>query len=141
RPATYSGPVTYSGPAPDAGPSGYSGKGGSGCVDCVAPRRHYDTREVIKTHRNVDHSRVINTHSYVYKRPRVVQMAPVVRVPVIKVVEVVVQRYHVVEVPNYAYVPVVYRPAYRPAVHRPVKECYGGRGGYGSCQYRLRVRG
>jgi hypothetical protein len=116
------------------GGSGYVGKGG--CVDCRAPRKHYDTQEVVKTYRNVDRSRVINTKSYVYKRPRAVYAPPVVRVPVVKVIEVVVQRYHVVEVPNYTYQPVVYRPAYRPVVHHPAKYCYG----YG-CSYRLRVRG
>ncbi len=32
---------------------------------CVAPRPHYDSREVVRTAKDVDHSRVINTQSVV----------------------------------------------------------------------------
>jgi hypothetical protein len=99
------------------------------CYDCVTPRKHYDSREVVKTHRNVDHSRVINTTSVVHLPPRVV-----VRVPVVTVVKVVVQHYRVVEQDNYALVDVG---------HRPVKDCWRGRRGTysGSCGQVLRVRG
>jgi hypothetical protein len=35
------------------------------CFDCPAPRPHYDSQETIRTTRDVDHSRVINTQSVV----------------------------------------------------------------------------
>ncbi len=141
---SYSGGSTYSAarPTPDRAATPARAAAAS-----IAPRRAGITTPARSSRSTAmsTHSRVIDTHSYVYKRPRVVHSVPVVRVPVVKVIEVVVQRYHVVEVPNYTYRPVVYRPAYRPVVHRPVKECYGGRGGYGghgSCHVRmLRVRG
>ena len=42
----------------------------SDCADC-APRRKYDSQEVVKKVRNVDHSRVINTRTVVPVRTRV----------------------------------------------------------------------
>ena len=39
------------------------------CPDC-APRKHYDNVEVVKSHRDVDRSRVINTESVVEVPPR-----------------------------------------------------------------------
>jgi hypothetical protein len=35
------------------------------CKNCVAPRPHYDSREVVHTTQDVDRSRVINTQSVV----------------------------------------------------------------------------
>jgi len=35
------------------------------CKNCPAPRRHYDSQEVVQTSRDVDHSRVINTTTVV----------------------------------------------------------------------------
>jgi hypothetical protein len=94
------------------------------CADCVAPRRQYDSQEVIRTYQDVDQSRVINTTEV---RTRVVMP-----VPVIKTIEIVVQPYRVVEVPNYAYVPVR---------SRPVVESRCGRYGHqGWCGPPLRVR-
>jgi hypothetical protein len=42
--------------------NGYRGKT---CKNCVAPRPHYDSQEVVHTTKDVDHSRVINTQSVV----------------------------------------------------------------------------
>lgn len=41
------------------------------CQDCPQPRPHYDSQEVIKTTRDVDRSRVINTTTVVPVPPRV----------------------------------------------------------------------
>ena len=95
------------------------------CRDCATQDKRYDTEEVIRTHREVDHSRVINTRSEVITHTRVV-----VPMPVVKTVEIVVQRYHVIEVPNTSYVSLVSRP-----VHR----CHRGR--HDGCGRWLRVRG
>ena len=35
------------------------------CKNCVAPRPHYDSQEVVRTTRDIDKSRVINTQSVV----------------------------------------------------------------------------
>lgn len=35
------------------------------CKNCPAPRPHYDSQEVVRTSRDIDHSRVINTQSVV----------------------------------------------------------------------------
>jgi hypothetical protein len=78
------------------------------CRDCAPPGRHYDSIEVIRTVREVDHSRVIDTRSEVMTRVRVV--APM---PVVKTVEIVVRRYRVIEVPNTSYVSVVSYPVNR----------------------------
>jgi len=78
------------------------------CRDCTPPDRHYDSIEVIRTVREVDHSRVIDTRSEVMTRVRVV--APM---PVVKTVEIVVRRYRVIEVPNTSYVSVVSYPVNR----------------------------
>jgi hypothetical protein len=43
---------------------------GRDCTDCPPPK-HYDSIEVVKTSRDVDQSRVINTDSVVNVRPRV----------------------------------------------------------------------
>ena len=36
------------------------------CKGCPAPRPQYDSQEVLRTTRDIDHSRVINTQSVVY---------------------------------------------------------------------------
>lgn len=46
-----------------AAPAFASGR--KACRDCVAPRPHYDTQEVVRTSRDIDHSRVINTQTVV----------------------------------------------------------------------------
>ena len=38
---------------------------GKRCSNCPAPRPHYDSQEVVRTTRDIDHSRVINTQSVV----------------------------------------------------------------------------
>lgn len=40
------------------------------CANCPQPRPHYDNVEVVKTSRDVDQSRVINTESVVHVPPR-----------------------------------------------------------------------
>jgi hypothetical protein len=40
------------------------------CTDCDTPKQ-YDTQEVVKTHRDIDHSRVIDTTSYEGKPARI----------------------------------------------------------------------
>jgi hypothetical protein len=130
------------------------------CPDC-APRRKYDSQEVIKKVRNVDQSRVINTTTVVPVRSRVNETNHLVirrnethltgvvrhnhtivekevryvrRVPARTVVEFVTHDYRVVERPDTVTVPVTYRPngCYRPG------RAYVG---YGSCRPALRVRG
>jgi hypothetical protein len=88
------------------------------CRDCdMQPRERYDSVEAVKTRRYVDHSRIVRTRSVV---PVYRHAAPVVQVPAVTVVEFVVRRYHVVEVPQtYSYPAPAYRrawPAY-PRVH------------------------
>jgi hypothetical protein len=47
---------------------------GKPCKNCVKPRPHYDSQEVVRTTKDVDHSRVINTQSVVYvKGPKPVR--------------------------------------------------------------------
>jgi hypothetical protein len=43
------------------------------CKNCVAPRPHYDSQEVVRTTKDVDKSRVINTQSVVYVPSRKVR--------------------------------------------------------------------
>jgi hypothetical protein len=81
------------------------------CLGCKKPRPHYDSEEVLKTQQDIDRSRVINTRTVV-RRVRVVEPPVLVRVPAVKVIEVVVQSYRMVEVGEFAY-----RPSYR---HRPM---------------------
>ena len=90
------------------------------CANCDAPRRNYDSVEVVKTRRNIDRSRVIHTKTVmpVYRRAR-----PVVQVPVVTVVQYVVHRYHVVDKPLiYTYQVPVYQRAY--PVHRRAHPVY-----------------
>jgi hypothetical protein len=44
---------------------------GSRCKNCPAPRPHYDSQEVVRTTRDIDRSRVINTYSVVPVRRKV----------------------------------------------------------------------
>jgi hypothetical protein len=130
------------------------------CGDC-APRRKYDSQEVVKKVRNVDHSRVINTRTVVPVRTRVKETNHLVihkneirnvgvvqhnrivvekeiryvqRIPVHTTVEFVTRNYRVVERPDSVSIPVT---PYRQ------KSCHRGRsyGGDGSCRSVLRVRG
>jgi hypothetical protein len=64
------------------------------CVGCDTPKKKYDSVEVIRTIKNVDRSRVINTTTVVpYIR------GPVVSVPIVTRVQIIVHRYEVEEVP------------------------------------------
>ena len=131
------------------------------CVDC-APRRKYDSQEIVKKVRNIDKSRVINTTTVVPVRTRVNETNRLVirqnethltgvvrhnhtiiekevryvrRIPVRTVVEFVTHDYRVVERPDTITVPAtLYRPngCYRPG------RAYVG---HGSCRPALRVRG
>ena len=131
------------------------------CVDCPRPREHYDTQETIRTTRDVDHSRVIETQSEVPVSGRmkktnhlvirenetrnvgvvqhnhtIIERVPryVVRVPVVTTVSFVTQNYRVVETPATMTIPVQYRPARRCA--------HGKRYGYDdTCRRVLRTRG
>jgi hypothetical protein len=96
------------------------------CHDCPKPRDHYDSQEIVRTTRDVDRSRVINTQSEVVVGRRIketnhliirenqtrdvgvvqhnhtiYEVTPryVIRVPRVIVVNYVMQRYHVVEMP------------------------------------------
>ena len=127
------------------------------CTDCE-PRRKYDSQEVVKKVRNVDHSRVINTKTVVPVGPRVRETNHLVihknetrnvgviqhnrivvekeiryvrRIPLRTTVEFVTHDYRVVERPASITVPV--RPGY-------ISNCSRSMGRYGSCG-PLRVRG
>jgi len=127
------------------------------CADC-APRRKYDSREVIRKVRNVDHSRVINTRTVVPVRSRIKETNHLVvhdnvvrntgviqhnrivvekevryvrRIPLRTTVEFITHDYRVVERPASITVPVYVAPA---------RDCRGY-GRYGSCRSLLRVRG
>lgn len=134
---------------------------GSGSYDCpeCAPRRKYDSQEVVKKVRNIDHSRVINTKVVVPARTRfrehnhlvihknetrhvgTVQHNRIIvekeiryvrRIPVQTRVEFITHNYRPVERPYTVTVPVA--PRY-------ISKCSGGLfGTYGSCGH-LRVRG
>jgi hypothetical protein len=131
------------------------------CYDCPKPREHYDTQETIRTTRDVDHSRVIETQSEepvsrqvketnhliirenetrnvgtVQHNHTIIERVPryVVRVPVVTTVSYVTYNYRVVETPATMTVPVQYQP--------PRRCAYGKRHGYDdTCRRVLRVRG
>lgn len=136
------------------------------CYDCPQPRDHYDTQETIRSTKDVDHSRVIETQSEVPVSRRVketnhliirenetrnvgvvqhnhtiIERVPryVVRVPVVTTVSYVTQQYRVVETPATVTVPVSYRPARR--CHGKRYGRYDARYDYESCRPLLRVRG
>ena len=101
------------------------------CPDCQAPRR-YDSEEVIRSMREVDRSRVINTTTVVpvYRHAPGSRPATVYVRPAVTVVNFVTRHYHVTEGPvDFAVVP----------VYRRAKTCHDGR--TGSCRRMLRVRG
>jgi hypothetical protein len=141
------------------------------CYNCPAPRDHYDTQEIIRTTRDVDRSRVINTQSEVVVGRRlketnhliirenetrnvgvvqhnhtVYEVEPryVIRVPKVTVVSYVTQRYQVVEQPATMTVPVAVRHV---RVRVPAGRCapgnrYDGYSRYeAACRRMLRVRG
>ena len=134
---------------------------GDECINCPPPRK-YDSEEVVKTSRDIDRSRVINTTTVVPVRRPVKEINRLVihkntirnvgvirhnhtiiekevryvrRIPIETVVEFVTQKYRVVEKPaNYIAVPVG---------QRPVRDCIRSKRSYrsGSCGPALRVRG
>ena len=128
-----------------------------GCADC-APRKKYDSEEVVKKVRNIDNSRVINTRTVVPGRTRIKETNHLVihknetrhvgvvqhnriivekeiryfrRVPARTRVEFITHDYRVVERPDTVK---VYVPARAPGYIGPC-------GRYGSCRSLLRVRG
>ena len=130
------------------------------CADCPPPRR-YDSQEVVKKVRNIDHSRVINTRTVVPARTRVRETNHLVirknetrhvgvirhnrivvekeiryvrRVPVETRVELITHKYRVVDRPDSVTVPV------RPRVISKCSNRGGLLGTYGYCS-PLRVRG
>ena len=133
---------------------------GDECVNCPPPRK-YDSEEVVRTSRDIDRSRTINTTTVVPVGRRVQETNRLVihknqirnvgvirhnhtivekeiryvhRIPVPTVVEYITQQYRVVEKPaNYIAVP---------AGYRPLRDCHRTkRSRYGSCGPALRVRG
>jgi hypothetical protein len=141
------------------------------CYNCPVPRDHYDSQEIIRTTRDVDRSRVINTQSEVVVGRRlretnhliirenetrnvgviqhnhtVYEVEPryVMRVPRVTVVSYVTQRYHVVEEPAMMTVPVAVRQVRVPV---PAGRCASGNrydrySRYeAACRRELRVRG
>jgi hypothetical protein len=134
---------------------------GDECANCPPPRK-YDSEQVVKTSRDIDRSRVINTTTVVPVRRSVKETNRLVvhqntirnvgvirhnhtiiekevryvhRVPIDTVVEVITQKYRVVEKPaNYIAVP---------AGRRPVRDCARSRryDRGSSCGPTLRVRG
>jgi hypothetical protein len=95
------------------------------CYKCDAPKR-YDSQEVVKTSRDIDHSRVIDSASYEGKPARVRSD--------VTLVNFIVHRYRVIEATELS-------PASE-ALPRPRRSCRHGRHGgrYDGCG-PLRVRG
>jgi hypothetical protein len=107
------------------------------CKGCPAPRPHYDSQEVVRTTRDIDHSRVINTQSVVYvpssRRVRtrnhlVVRQNTTRHIGVVRhnhtVVEKEIRYVRRVQVPTMTinFVQQRYRTVYRPATIKvPVK--------------------
>lgn len=157
-------------PAPqDAPPAQYAPA--EKCYDCPKPRDHYDSQEIVRTTRDVDQSRVINTQEVVERGRRVketnhliirenqtrdvgvvqhnhtiyeVEPRYVIRVPRVTVVSYVTQRYRVVEQPAMMTVPV---PVRHVTVRVPAGRCapgmrYSRYSHYqADCRRVLRVRG
>jgi hypothetical protein len=158
----FAGAVLIAGLLAQAAPAAAQVRPAENCHDCPAPKV-YDTQEVVRTRRDVDHSRVIETQSELPVSRRVKENNHLVirenetrnvgviqhnhtiiererryvrRVPVVTTVSFVVHRYRVVETPATVTVPVSYRPVSRCAKRKP------GYVGYdGSCRRVLRVRG
>jgi hypothetical protein len=100
----------------------YGNSNQSSCPDCQLPRPHYDSQEVIKTSRDVDHSRTINTESVVEVPAKErVHNHLVIRKNTIRNVGVVNHNHTIIE-KEIRYRP---RPVYkRPAMVRYVKQQY-----------------
>ena len=83
------------------------------CKNCVAPRPHYDSQEVVRTSKDVDKSRVINTQSVVEVPSGQVRTRNhlVIRQNTIRHVGVIRHNHTIIEKE------VRYRP--RPSVHVP----------------------
>ncbi len=94
----------------------------SNCPDCQQQRPHYDSQEVIKTSRDVDHSRTINTESVVEVPTKErVHNHLVVRKNTIRNVGVINHNHTIIE-KEIRYRP---RPVYeRPVMVRSVKQKY-----------------
>ncbi len=112
------------------------------CKNCVAPRPHYDSREVVRTTRDVDHSRVINTQSVIHvpSRPVRTRNHLVVRKNTTRHIGVVRHNHTVIEkeiryvrrvpVPTMTinFVQQRYRTVYRPATRKIPVKIYPRRG-------------
>jgi hypothetical protein len=124
----------------------------STCTNCVAPRPHYDSTEVVQTSRDVDHSRTINTTSVVEVPPKVRTTNHLVlrkntirnvgtiqhnhtiiekeiryRRPVQKTpakTKFIMQGYRTVYQPTVVYVPVVYPMRYAVPYHYDLKQVH-----------------
>ena len=115
------------------------------CVNCPPPRK-YDSREVIKTRRDLHRViKTINTTSMAPEPPAEVPVeqpaksSPGIYVrPDVTLVNFVVHRYRVIYAPALVSASEVQDyPA--PSVYRPARTCKHGR--YGSCRPVLRARG
>jgi hypothetical protein len=82
-------------PALAGGPGG-GGRGGD-CYKCPKPRPHYDSTEVIKNTKDVDHSRVIETQSVVPSRRVIESNHLIIRENEIRNVGVVQHNHTVIE--------------------------------------------
>ncbi len=103
-----------------------------GCVKC-APVRTYDSQQVIRSHKTVNRSRVINTTSIIYRRKFVASRPKVVtrvHAPV-TVVNMVVHNYRITHRPH--------PDAATRVVYPVAPRCKYGVSRSGSCV--LRVRG
>jgi hypothetical protein len=118
------------------------------CRDCPAPRAKYDSREVVRSSRDIDHSRVVETQSVVPVRPRVVNKNHlVVHKHQTRHVGVVRHKHTIVEkevryvrraaprtevnyvVHDYRTVRRPWRGTRRPAEYRPAPDCIYGKDG------------
>jgi hypothetical protein len=110
------------------------------CDNCPPPRK-YDSRETIKTRRDLHRTiKTINTYEVAPAAP--VKESGRIRVRSdVTLVNFVVHRYRVIYAPALASASEeAERPA--PALYRPSRICrYGRHGRYGSCRPPLRVRG
>jgi hypothetical protein len=111
------------------------------CVNCPPPRK-YDSREVIKTRRDLERViQTINTTSMAPEKPAEspAKSSPRIYVrPDVTLVNFVVHRYRVIYAPALVSASEVQDyPA--PSVYRPARICKHGR--YGSCRPLLRARG
>jgi hypothetical protein len=93
------------------------------CYDCDAPK-NYDIQEVVKTRRDIDHSRVIDTATY-ERKPAYIR-------PNVTLVNFVVHHYRVIEAPELG-------PAPEATPHRRHGSCrHGHYNRYGCGPLRVR---